>query len=208
MFLKNLLVVGLLFLANLSLAQRENIETIEAESIQEIVILADEVFKIELQTTSTNSIKIKSISEGEYLQNIHLQSKVKGKKLVLTSTYQEILTSGFDKLSAHKIYAVDLQLIIPENLKVTVISNLASVYAKGKYRYFEAELKSGRCELTNFDGEALINTFGGDVFIATSSAKVKATTNHGKKEVDRYLNSGELIQVKSISGDIKVMKTQ
>ncbi len=208
MFFKKLFIVGIFIFGDLLWAQRQNIKTIDAENIQEIVILADEIFQVEINTTSRNSVEIKSISEGEYLQNIHLQSEIEGEKLILTSTYQEILTSGFDKLSAHKVYAVNLQLIIPRNLKVTVISNLASVYAQGSYHYFEAELKSGRCELTHFKGEALINTFGGDVLVKTGNANVEAQTNHGKMQVDKSLNFGELIRIKSISGDIKVMKTQ
>lgn len=208
MFFKKLLILFISIFGNSLVAQIENTETIDAEGIQEIIILADEIFQVEINTASKNSVEIKSISEGEYLQHIHVQSKIAGEKLVLTSAYQEILTSGFDKLSAHKVYAVNLQLSIPENLKVTVISNLASVYAQGSFRYFEVELKSGRCELINFQGEALINTYGGDVWVETNRANVDAQTNHGKIQVDKSLKSGEPIHIKSISGDIKVMKTQ
>ena len=190
-------------------AQRERVQTFDASGIKFIQLKADEVFKIEIETkASAENIQLFTISEGEYFNDIALSVERDLNHLQITSTYKEILTSGYDKLSAHKVYAVNLKLIIPEGLQLTIISNIANVQAKGIFNFFEAELKSGACQLTSFTGKALVNTFTGDVSIQTTQAKVVASSNRGKVEIDHELDFGELIEVKSIYGSILVTKTQ
>ncbi|SHI63417.1 hypothetical protein SAMN04488096_103117 [Mesonia phycicola] len=189
-------------------AQRERIQTFSAGGVKEIILQADEIFKVEISTVSTKEIKLFTISEGEYFNDIQITAQQTSNKLYIASAYKEILTSGFDKLSAHKVYAVNLKLIVPENLKVIIVSNIASVYGEGKFNFLEAELNSGDCVLQNYYGKALINTLQGDVFISTKNAKVTAETNNGSLFIDKKLNFGNLIEIKSINGDVEVKKIQ
>jgi len=204
-----ILSAALLFLVHFSAnAQREQVQTFGAAGIKEVILQVDEIFKVEIATASTKEIKLFTISEGEYFNDIQVSAQQISNKLQVTSTYKEILTSGFDKLSAHKVYAVNLKLVIPENLKVIIVSNIASVYGEGKFNFFEAELKSGNCILQNYQGKALINTFQGSVSVTTKKGTVIANTNHGSLFVDKSLKSGNLIEIKSINGDVEVKKIQ
>ena len=190
-------------------AQRERLQTIDAAGVKSIELQADEIFLIEIETrASANKIQLSTISEGEYFNDIALSVERDLDELQITSTYREILTSGYDKLSAHKVYAVNLKLIIPEGLQLVIISNIANVKAKGVFSFFEAELKSGSCHLSSFTGKALVNTFSGDINIETTQAEVAANSNHGNVIIDTSLNFGNLIMLKSIYGGIEVIKTQ
>jgi hypothetical protein len=208
--MKNNLLFVLFFILNfLQLkAQRETIQTFDASSIKEVIIEVDEVFNVEIETANTPVIKLSTLSEGEYLNEIVIQTQQDLHSFQLNSQYREILTSGFDKLSAHKVYAVHLKLVIPKNLNVIVISNIASLNAVGNFKKLEAELKSGACRLIDFSGQALINTFQGNVYVETTTANVKATTNHGNLQIDEKLSFGSLIEIKSIYGDVEVRKAE
>ncbi|MBW2960323.1 DUF4097 family beta strand repeat-containing protein [Mesonia aestuariivivens] len=193
----------------ISNAQREALKTFSAKGLQKIEFAADEIFKIEVKTIpAVKQVQIFTFSEGEYFNDIAVIVKRDLKTLKIASTYKERLTSGYDKLSAHKVYAVNLKIILPEGLKFMVISNIANVYAAGKFEHFEAELKSGDVQLKAFTGKALINTFTGNVHIETTQANLEANTNHGQLYMSPSLDFGNLIEVKSIYGDIEVRKIQ
>ena len=92
-------------------------------------------------------------------------------KLFLKSEYIEILQSGYDKLSAHKVFSLEIKLIVPENLKIEIESNIASVTAIGEFEYLQIQLKQGNCEVLNFSGNALVNTFTGNIFFQIEKNK-------------------------------------
>ncbi|MDR6300045.1 hypothetical protein [Mesonia maritima] len=188
--------------------QRESVQIFEAETISELYINADEVFKITLETTQTDKIKLAVFSEGEYTQQIGIKTEQKGNQLHIFSAYPEILTSGYDKLSAHKVFAVILHITLPKHKKVIIQSNIASVYASGTYNYFETELTSGKCSLTSFSGEAIINTIKGDVLIETNQANLETSSTYGSIKTPPKHPDGQKISAKSIYGNIIVKKTQ
>ncbi len=189
-------------------AQRERLQIFSAEEIEEIIINADEIFKVQIEAASTKEIQLYTLSEGEYFNDIGVNVQQTLNTFKITTAYKEILTSGFDKLSAHKLYAVNLKLVIPENLKVTITSNIASIHAKGDFEFLEAELKSGECDLRNYTGKAIINTLWGNVYIETKRANVEAKTHHGSLKIAKNLTFGPLVKVKSIYGNIEVIKIQ
>jgi len=179
------------------------------DHIQQLYLKTDEVFNIHISTNpNSHQLKIKSFSEGEYAQNIRFDFKEANHTLTIETVFPEILTSGYDKLSAHKVFAVRLEIEIPENKSLIIQSDLASVYGKGNYQFFEVELKSGRCELNQFSGKALIHTFRGDIELQTSEKKVEAFSSNGKVSIEPYFNKGNKISLKSIDGDINVRRKE
>ncbi|GHA36159.1 hypothetical protein GCM10007103_17060 [Salinimicrobium marinum] len=180
----------------------------DAKEITGIIIRSDEVFKIRISTAPVETIIIKTRADGEYFNNISLDAEVSGETLLLTSRFREILQSGFDKLSAHKVFAMEVELEVPEGLSVEIISNLASVLAKGVYERLFVQLKSGYCNLQEFNGDAVVNTFDGNVEVETSNALVKASSRHGTVNTDINAGGQHTIQITSINGNISVTKTK
>ncbi|WP_121667354.1 DUF4097 family beta strand repeat-containing protein [Mesonia aquimarina] len=195
-------------ISSVSFGQKKSVKVFENFSADWVEIDADEVFKITLKTSASNQLKLTVFSEGEYLQDINVHTELQENRLLVSTAYPEILTSGYDKLSAHKVFSVSLVIEIPKSKKILITSNIASVFAKGKYAYFEAELGAGRCELKNFTGNALINTFKGNVYVETSQSNIKATSNHGKVYIPKNNTIGKEIRIKSIYGDILVKNPQ
>lgn len=189
-------------------AQKKTLEVIDATEIESLVISSDEIFKITISTSSLKEIRISTRADGEYFDEISLESELKEGRLILRSAYREILQSGYDKLSAHKVLSMEVELEIPEGMRVEIVSNVATVFGRGKYEELFIQLKSGSCYLEEFHGDAVVNTFSGNVVIKTSDAQVTASSRHGEVDVlDNSFGSNK-IAVTSINGNISVQKTK
>jgi len=198
----------LIFLFSLFASAQKNTSTqIDAKEIQSLYIDTDEVFKIIIKTsTNSNQISISTHSEGEYFNDIALNTEVRKNSVYLTTQFREILQSGFDKLSAHKVFSLEVTLEVPEGLRVFIKSNIASVEAKGAYKFIQVQLNSGYCNLSDFMGNALVNTYNGAITIETTDATVTASSRNGKVILSADLSGKDIIKATSINGDIRVVE--
>lgn len=204
--LKKTLYLFVILISGIGFAQKDTREIIDAKNIAEIYIDTDEVFLINILTEKTSEVKIKTHSEGEYFDDIILETFVSGSQLNIKTRYPKRLTGGYDKLSAHKVFSLEIELRIPEDLEVSISSNIASVQGKGNFKSVYAELKQGYCKLREFTGAAVINTFSGNIFIETSSGLIEANSRNGKVEVPQFLPGRNPLRLTSIDGNIMVRK--
>ncbi|UJH90301.1 hypothetical protein LZ575_15750 [Antarcticibacterium sp. 1MA-6-2] len=160
-------VLCLLVLPLALFSQKDTSRSFDAGNVQRLEIFLDEVFRINLQTSKEDKILISTHSEGEYFNYINLEVEQLQNKMLITSSFREILQSGYDKLSAHKVFSLEVKLTIPEGLEVYISSNIGSVNATGAFEALQVDLQSGGCTLKAFTGNAIINTYRGGIFVAT-----------------------------------------
>lgn len=194
----------ILFCSLSGFSQRDISGSYDAGDIKQLYIFADEVFRINIETSDTDQIKIISHSEGEYFDDISLEVEVLQEKMVLTSKFREVLQGGFDKLSAHKVFSLEITLEVPENLDVFIKSNIASVFGSGNYKNIEVDLKNGSCVLSTFKGNAVINTYKGLIELQTNNADITGTSRNGKVEIPKDITGKYRIVLKTINGNILV----
>lgn len=206
--MKKATIFFLLFFCWSAQAQKETEQVLDVENIEKILLQSDEIYKVTVRTAPVQKISIKSRADGEYFNNISLDAEVAGERLILKSRFREILQSGFDKLSAHKVFAMEVELLIPEGLEVEINSNVASVYLSGYYDRVFVQLKGGSCYLNDFTGDAVINTFDGNITVDTSAAIIEAESRHGKVEIPIISSGIHSISLHSINGNIKVQETK
>lgn len=207
-FMRSLLLLIVLLFCLGARAQKRTLEVLDAADIKSLIISSDEIFKIHLTTIPGNEIRIHTMTDGEYYNDISLDSEVQGEVLLLSSRYREILQSGFDKLSAHKVLSMEIEVEIPQNMRVEILSNVASLFGSGTYDRLFVQLKSGSCYLKDFEGDAVINTYEGNVDIETVNARVQASSRHGAVEVGEPGYGANKVTVTSINGNIRVNKTK
>lgn len=188
------------------IAQKDTYRRFDAGNIQRLEIFLDEVYKINLQTSKEDKILINTHSEGEYFNDINLEVEQLQGKMIISSSFREILQSGYDKLSAHKVFSLEVNLIIPEGLEVYLISNIGTLSATGEFKDLQVELQSGACKLKNFTGNALINTYRGGIWVETNSAEINASSGTGTVEIPEEMRGIYTLQLRSINGDIKVVE--
>lgn len=197
----------LFFLLSLLVAaQKDTSQQLDVKGMENLYIDTDEVFKITVKTTKSDFIAISTHSEGEYFNDISLNTEVKGRSVYLTTQFREILQSGYDKLSAHKVFSLEISLEIPEDLQVFIKSNLASVEVVGDYNFLQVQLNSGYCNLSNFTGNAVVNTYNGAITIKTTGATVTTETRNGKITGSSNFSGKNLIKATSINGNIHVVE--
>ena len=206
--MKHLLFPILLFMGLDLHAQKETQKLIDAEGVNTIVVSSDEIFRINLSTSTEPFIRISTRADGEYFNNISMDALVKGETLFLTSMFNRSLQEGFDKLSAHKVYAMEVDLQVPVGMKVEIISNLTSVHAKGIYDNLLVQSTGGSCYLVGFVGNAVLNTYNGNIHVETEDAEVDANSRHGLISLPENLVGSHKISLTSINGNIRVKKTK
>jgi len=195
----------LIFLNSLAgYSQKDTSLLYDAGEIKKLYIETEEVFKINIKTGNTDKITLSTHSEGEYYNDISLEMVVEQDKMILSSKFPPRLQGGYDKLSAQKVFSMEITLEIPEGLEVYVKSTMGSLKGSGSFKYLEAELRSGNCKLENFTGNALINTYSGRTEVETSNATITASSRSGKVSLPVYLSGPNKIEIRSISGDIRV----
>jgi hypothetical protein len=201
-----LLIFSLIFLCfcQAAVAQKDTSQSYDAGEIKELLILTDEVYRINIRSVAGDQVILTTHSEGEYYNDIHLEVKRSQHQMLLTSRFDENLPGGFDKLSAHKVFSLEITLEVPHGLDVHTRSNLASVSASGKFRNFRGELQQGNASLNNFSGNAVVNTYRGNIYVKTTNASIKATTGTGNVSIPQNSRGLYSIELRSVTGDIKV----
>ena len=185
-------------------SQKDISGSYDAGNIKQLYIFTDEVFRINIQTSDIDQIKITSHSEGEYYNDIALEVEVLQEKMVLTSNFREVLQGGFDKLSAHKVFSLEITIEVPEHLEVFVKSNIASVFGKGSFKNLAVDLKNGSFIFSSFTGNAVINTYKGSIELVTNNADITGTSRNGKVEIPKDMTGRNRIVLKTINGNILV----
>ena len=111
-----------------------------------------------------------------------------------------------DKRNAHKVIAATLHMEIPKYLSLHILSDIGSLYLKGAFKSLLIELLQGRCNVEGISKTATINTLDGDINVVTKSASVEANSNHGKVTIDDFSDAISIWKLKSINGNITVVK--
>lgn len=189
-------------------AQKVTQDIFEAGNVEKIVLSSDEIFRINVTTGSSKEIKITSRTEGEYYNAISLDADLRKETLVLSSRYREILQNGYDKLSAHKVFSMEVELELPEGMLLEINSNLATVYLLGNYKAVLVQLRNGSCFLQDFTGDAVINTYDGNIYGTVHDVTVEASTRFGKIDVPQKKHGSHKLVLTSIKGEIKLSETK
>ena len=189
-------------------AQKHVEYQLETGNLEKIILSSDEIYRIELRAIRGDLIKIYTDAEGEYFDEIYLDVETRNNILFIGSKFPKLLQSGYDKLSAHKVFSMEVLIEIPENMIVEINSNIASTFISGKYKEILIQLKEGSCYLKDFEGDAVINTYDGNILGTANNINPEASSRHGEVEVPKNNEGIHKMVLTSINGDIKVFETK
>ncbi|MFD1016812.1 hypothetical protein [Winogradskyella rapida] len=175
-----------------------------AQGIEAVTINGNQIFNIEISTSKTTEIKATSIVDGAYQDDFQVLLKAEDKTLYLSLEKLSLLEIPDDKRNAHKVIAATLKLEIPEELRLNILSDIASVNIDGAYKSLYIELLSGACYVVGTAQSATINTIDGDIVVSTTNSTFDAHSNHGEIKVPHNDKASSLWTLTSINGDITV----
>ena len=204
--LKAFLVLSVLFFSFKTYAQNTINKAISAKGISEIVVGGNQIFNIEVEAKPSEKIIINSLTDGEYQNEYKILSEIKDGQLFIKLQKTPLYNIPDDKRNAHKVVAATLKVVMPEGLNIAIKSDIGSVNALGKFKTINIELFQGSVIVIGSAERAMINTFDGNISITTENATIEAVSNNGKITVPKELFKNAYWILKSIDGDIKVVK--
>lgn len=206
--MKYILSIIILLASYCLYAQKSTEKTWSANNIKTLSIDGENIFKIKITNSNSNTISLKVKIEGEYAEQLVIIDTISEEKILISSSFQPLFKKDNDKLSAHKVLSVEYEISVPNHVNLDIKSDIASVQISGSYPSVFIELKQGNCNLNQFLGEATINTIEGNITIETNNAKVEAFTKAGTKNIHVFKFAYHQIICHSINGNIKVNKIE
>ena len=110
-----------------------------------------------------------------------------------------------DKLSAHKIWSVDLAIEIPAYLEVYIDGGNTQINAEGIFEKLQIQLNDGLCVLKEVGNQVRVNTIRAPIILKQKKAIVNAETTYGTLILHSIPKGLSEIVLRSIHGDIKVV---
>jgi hypothetical protein len=207
--LKSFLLIGIFLWSSFSFGQKLSTKEIDAQGINIIELTADTVFAIKVLSSSTNKITLTTAIEGETYENILVTTSHTNGILKIGTAYTPYFQPRNDKLTAHKVIAIEMTLIIPENLVVSVKSAIATVYGSGSFEQFNVALSAGSCFLTEFRGNARLQTKEGAIEVeALTKVSGSAVSKYGTVVNELPKRKRFHIEAESLYGVVKLLRTR
>lgn len=206
----NLRLSILFILVTMSLyAQKRLTQTYDATAIKELYINSNEIFKIKITTGEVREITVATIIDGETFASTLLNTSTNDGVLKITTGKTPDYIPFNDKLAAHKVLAIELEITIPRGLDVSIYSTLASVDTYGKLGQVRIDLGRGhfKGEEFRFRESAKINTISGSIYVSSNLVNVTAQSRNGKINIPPTQADSPLLEIKSIHGDVTVVKS-
>lgn len=206
---KHYFILIFFLLATSVAAQKRLSQTYDAANIKELYINSNEIFEITINARDTDQIIMHTIIDGEIFASTLLNAAIANNVLKITTGKTPDYIPFNDKLAAHKVLAIELEIIIPIGLDVSIYSTLASVDTYGKLGQVRIDLGRGhfKGEEFRFRESGKINTISGSIYISSNLVNVTAQSRNGKVDIPPTQAEGPLLAIKSIHGDVTVVKS-
>lgn len=181
----------------------------DASEITHLSIYSEMINKLTIVSEKTDKITIITKVAGEHFENVLVTSSEEFKTLKIGTTYSPYFKAENDKLAAHMVISIEMEVTIPKFMNIDIETKIASVWASGKYTNFKASLEYGNCDLNEFLGNADLKVLYGHIVVyAGKNTSGKAFSQKGT--VINYLpvNGKYSILAESREGDISLLQTK
>jgi hypothetical protein len=165
-------------------------------------------FEVNLNTRSGKEVTVEAEMEGEYSKDLDLEISTSGSTLLIEANFVPNFENPNDKLSAHKVVSILLDVTLPSSKNVKVYGTNSRVLAKGKYKELEVTLSDGTCELHNVFGEVQIKTQSGTIIVLAKAAAINAVSKYGTVEFNPIPNGISIYKLQTVTGNIELSKTE
>lgn len=200
-----LLFFGTVFCTAQKVIQKE----IASDGIQILSIPDDVIYKITIQSSEESIVKISAHISGEHAESVVIDARIIEDTLSLKTGFTPFFDLENDKLAAHKVMAIEMEITLPKEMAVQIKSKLASVNTEGIFKNLDISLENGNCILTNFLGNAHLKTMGGNITVwAKKNVSGKAFSKNGTVENELPNQRKFLVEAESSSGNISLLQTE
>jgi hypothetical protein len=200
--------LNVLLLAWSGFAQKSIKKSVLDDKISSIRIDGENCYLITLATHNKNEIIVEAQIDGEYSNDLDLIVSEDGNTVLVSAGFQANFKHPNDKLSAHKVISISLNIIVPIWKDVLLYGTNSRVIAKGKFRNLNISLADGDCKLVDVSDIVTINTQSGDISAASKRATIKAHSKYGEVSPNPIPNGGAQYMLNTVTGNIVLHKTE
>lgn len=175
--------------------------------VEAIEIDASNCFEIKLNTSDTEEIMVKAIIEGEYEKNLILNLKEEGSNVSVSAGFAANFKIPNDKLSAHKVVSIALEIIVPEFQNVQINGTSSNVFVSGVYKQLLITLNDGICTLQNVSKKVTAVTQSGDINLKTKKAEIFAISKFGNVQKNDIPSGDSYFALTTTTGNIYLKRT-
>ena len=202
-------VLAVFFLATcLGSAQKIVKKTLVNPESRVFQIDASNCFEVQLGTSNTEEIVISATIDGEYQKDLLIGVEEDGSNVLISAGFQPNFVNPNDKLSAHKVVSVAMDISLPEYTQVTLFGTNANISVTGLYKHLIVSLADGNCILANVSETIEVKTQKGNIFLTAREGKIDAKSNYGDVESEAIPSGDSYYRLHSVEGDIQVKRTE
>ncbi|WP_411029120.1 hypothetical protein [Spongiimicrobium sp. 3-5] len=199
-----LIVLSINFLTAQKIVEKSFIDP----NIQLISIAADHCFSLELGTSDTEEMTVEAHIEGEYQKDLLVSIVQEGGTVFVSTGFQPNFVDPNDKLSAHKVISIALDIELPHNKKVAIYGSSCNFKVSGEYEDLHVVLGDGKCILDQVGHNVDVTTQSGDIWLYCDQAEILADTKYGKLQKERIPVGNDRFTLNTTTGNIYLKKTK
>ncbi|WP_254774794.1 hypothetical protein [Flagellimonas zhangzhouensis] len=173
-----------------------------------IQIDAEYCYRIDVKTSKDKELHVSASMEGEYADDLLISIEESGTTAMVSADFQPLFVNPNDKLSAHKVVSIALEVQVPEYKNVQIFGTNSNVYAQGNYHKLNITLADGMCALENVAESVEVSTQEGDITLSAPSGDIIAESNYGKVESNSIPKGNNQFILRSVEGNIYLKKTK
>lgn len=157
---------------------------------------------LKLTTHSSDEVALSTQSEGEYQLQYVVVTQHEDRWLTVYPQRVPAFNTLNDKLSAHKVIAMTLEMQIPEAIVVEIEATRGAIDISGRYRELKVQLDEGSLKMTHRAEQSVIKTKGASVFLNVESGMIESNTETGRVIGSILPNQNYRYQISSQNGPI------
>ena len=167
---------------------------------------AGDCYRISLRTGTSDQVEVRAQMDGEYAQDLMLHVEEKGGTISIRADFLPAFVNPNDKLSAHKVVSISLEISLPVQKRVRLRGTDCHVWATGDYELLEIDLDRGSCHLEALTKSVRAKTLRGDIWLTTERGDIRAHSDYGRVHGEEIPWGDADFMLHSQRGDIHIQK--
>lgn len=191
-----------LFLGISAFGQVQWSKTLKELDLRGVTIDMRFIQGLKLTTHASDEVALSTQSEGEYQLQYVVVTQHEDRWLTVYPQRVPAFNTPNDKLSAHKVIAMTLEMQIPEAIVVEIEATRGAIDISGRYRELKVQLDEGSLKMTHRAEQSVIKTKGASVFLNVDSGMIESNTETGRVIGSILPNQNYRYQISSQNGPI------
>ncbi len=169
---------------------------------------ANNCFEVNVGTTQSEAVEVTADLEGEYAEDLLITLREEGSTLSINTNFQPNFKNPNDKLSAHKVVSIRLEISLPPHKNLSIYGSDSNVILNGVYKDVRVILNDGACRLGLHAETITVRSQSGPIYLSVPVESVMAKSRYGQVIGQAEKNGHGRFELITATGDIHLKETK